>query len=252
MSKSTPTLPIHERFHAFQGEGVHAGRSAFFIRLFGCPVKCPWCDSAGTWHKDWIPKQVDRIPIAQLVEEAVSSGVEFVVLTGGEPCVHDLTPLLGAFKNHDTKMPVHLETCGAFRIVEGFDWVTVSPKWDKLPLQDSLILADELKIIVENETSISSWADTLSRIIHGEGSMGGSRRQMTLGQFVEYGVPLWLHPEWSQRDEAKVLNVISQTVKEWGAPYRAGWQLHKLFMVDALDDRTQRLAPLGGDPSKGY
>src|SRR5690606_10755697 len=50
--------PVHEQFHTWQGEGVHMGRSAYFIRTFGCPVKCPWCDSAGTWHPDHIPAKV--------------------------------------------------------------------------------------------------------------------------------------------------------------------------------------------------
>ena len=56
-------IPIHEVFYAFQGEGVHMGKSAFFIRTFGCPLHCPWCDSAGTWHKDFIPKQIDKIDV---------------------------------------------------------------------------------------------------------------------------------------------------------------------------------------------
>jgi asparagine synthase (glutamine-hydrolysing) len=64
----TSELPIYETFHAWQGEGTHLGRSAFFIRTFGCPVHCPWCDSAGTWHPDYIPDKVDRLSVDLLVE----------------------------------------------------------------------------------------------------------------------------------------------------------------------------------------
>ena len=45
-------LPIHEQFYTFQGEGTHSGQSAYFIRTFGCPIHCPWCDSSGTWHPE--------------------------------------------------------------------------------------------------------------------------------------------------------------------------------------------------------
>ena len=50
--------PVNETFLSWQGEGVHLGRKAFFIRLQGCPVKCAWCDSASTWHPQFVPKQV--------------------------------------------------------------------------------------------------------------------------------------------------------------------------------------------------
>ncbi|NER01051.1 MAG: radical SAM protein, partial [Cyanothece sp. SIO2G6] len=72
---------------------MHLGRSAYFIRLFGCPVHCPWCDSAGTWHPDYVPKDIDRISPKALAEQAAASGAEFVVVTGGEPAIHDLGAL---------------------------------------------------------------------------------------------------------------------------------------------------------------
>ena len=52
--------PVNETFLSWQGEGVHLGRKAFFIRLQGCPVKCAWCDSASTWHPQFVPKQVRK------------------------------------------------------------------------------------------------------------------------------------------------------------------------------------------------
>ena len=42
---TTESLPVVETFHSLQGEGVHSGRSAFFIRLGGCRVGCHWCDT---------------------------------------------------------------------------------------------------------------------------------------------------------------------------------------------------------------
>ena len=58
--------PVNETFLSWQGEGVHLGRKAFFIRLQGCPVKCAWCDSASTWHPQFVPKQVRKASAVEL------------------------------------------------------------------------------------------------------------------------------------------------------------------------------------------
>jgi 7-carboxy-7-deazaguanine synthase len=101
--------PVNETFLSWQGEGVHLGRKAFFIRLQGCPVKCTWCDSASTWHPQFVPKDLRRASAADLAAEAVAARPEFVVLTGGEPCIHDLAPLVEALRS--VGLPAHLETC---------------------------------------------------------------------------------------------------------------------------------------------
>lgn len=223
-------LPIYETFYAWQGEGSHMGRAAFFIRTFGCPVKCPWCDSAGTWHPDWVPEKIDRVAVEELADKAAATKAEFVVITGGEPAIHDLRPLTTALKQR--KLPTHLETSGTFEIHGELDWITVSPKRAKLPLPEVLAHASEFKLIVEDETSIDRWWSILSPHHRGQ--------------------PIWLHPEWSQRGNPEVMNSISQTVKDRGAPFRAGYQLHRLYNVDALDVRSRPPVPLGGNPAFGH
>lgn len=215
---SEAKLPIYEIFHSWQGEGCHMGRSAFFIRTFGCPIHCPWCDSAGTWHPDHVPERIERVSIGKLVAAAVEAKPDFVVVTGGEPTIHDLRPLTQAL--HAEKLPVHLETSGAFEIKGDFDWITISPKWQKLPLSENFKHASELKIIVENPQSIQQWQDKL-------------------GDVLQSGMPVWLHPEWTQRNNAEVLNAITEAVKQQGHPYRAGWQIHKHYCADATDIRAK-------------
>ena len=51
------SLPVVETFHSLQGEGHHSGRSAFFIRLGGCNVGCPWCDTKHSWPEQAHPSQ---------------------------------------------------------------------------------------------------------------------------------------------------------------------------------------------------
>ncbi len=221
-------LPIHEQFYTFQGEGVHAGRAAYFIRTFGCPVHCPWCDSAGTWHRDYIPEKIERVAVGTLVAEVAKTKAEFVVVTGGEPAMHNLTALVDAL--HAIGRAVHLETSGAFTIKGNFEWITLSPKRWKLPLAENIARADEFKIIVDQDGAIPEYAEVIG----------------------ETAQPVWLHPEWSEHSNVATLDAITEWVKAKGAPYRAGWQMHKHYAADLKDARSAPAAPLGGDPGKGF
>jgi 7-carboxy-7-deazaguanine synthase len=238
MNEKSVTLPVHEMFHTFQGEGIHMGRAAFFVRLFGCPVHCPWCDSAGTWHPEWTPKDVMKLTPELIAGYAASSGAPIVVITGGEPAVYDLEPLVIALVEKGLK--VNLETSGGFSIKGGFDWITLSPKKWKPPLAESVCRADEFKIIVEAPADIKFYLDLL-------------RDRGWVPPTPHRSCPVWLHPEWSQRENADVLDAISHAVKH-GAIFnlRAGWQLHKLYKIDALDPGSRPLVPLGGVKEKGY
>lgn len=228
------SYPIHERFATWQGEGVHMGRSVFFIRTYGCPVHCPWCDSAGTWHPKWVPKEVTRMWPEELAEEAVVAGMNRAVITGGEPTIFNLNSLVNALSDRGIRS--HLETSGAFPITGALDWITLSPKKWKMPLQASVAQANEFKIIVETPEDIAFYYNALLDLRVND---------------VAPLRPIWLHPEWSQHENKQVLNAISEAVKKSDV-LRAGWQLHKNYRVDQLDARSALLVPLGGDESKGY
>ena len=221
-------LPIYETFYSWQGEGCHAGKSAFFIRLFGCPVKCPWCDSAGTWHPDFIPEKVDKLSVHELVQQAKAHNPEIVVITGGEPSIHDLSELTCAL--HEAGLTIHLETAGTHPIRGSFDWITLSPKVWKLPLDENLALANEFKIIVDEPGAIDHWESTLGKQL-------GNR-------------PVWLNPEWLVSSEPEILAAINSKVKERRFSYRAGFQLHKLYAVDEEDPRSKPVSELRIQASK--
>ena len=222
--------PIHETFHSWQGEGAHLGRSSFFIRLYGCPIHCPWCDSAGTWHPDYIPTNIDKLDTDELVKRAVASKAEIVIITGGEPAIHDLHELVSGLR--DAGLPSHLETSGAFQISGDLDWITLSPKWQALPLQENIERASEFKIIVEDRDSIDKWIQQI-------------------GFENLRGRPTWLQPEWSQSSNPEVLHSITEAVKKRGAPLRAGFQAHKFYKADLEDPGHRKPVPLGGREELG-
>lgn len=86
------SLPVVECFHSLQGEGEHAGRSAYFIRLASCKVGCPWCDTKDSWNSELHPQQ-SLIDLSTQTAKAQEEGAAFVVITGGEPLHHNLDDL---------------------------------------------------------------------------------------------------------------------------------------------------------------
>ena len=157
----TKTYPIVETFHSVQGEGYWTGVNAFFIRLGGCDVHCPWCDTKHSWN----PSRHPQKSTDELVTEAEKANPSIVVITGGEPLLHDLFPLTTALK--DAGMQIHLETSGAHPFSGDFDWVTFSPKQFKAPHSSVYGHTNELKVVVINEYDLK-WAEQQAALVPDE------------------------------------------------------------------------------------
>ena len=148
------SLPVVETFHSLQGEGLHAGRSAFFIRLGGCTVGCSWCDTKHSWPQTAHPA-LELQTLAAEAAAAQQQGAAFVVITGGEPLHHDLDGFCQALAEATPSLPRHLETSGVDPLSGSFDWVTLSPKSHKPPTQQLLQRCDELKAVVHGPEDLS-------------------------------------------------------------------------------------------------
>jgi len=162
----TGTLPVVETFHSLQGEGLHAGRSAFFIRLGGCSVGCSWCDTKHSWPADVHPQR-SLAALATEAQAAASAGAAFVVITGGEPLHHDLSGLCKALAA--AGLPLHLETSGVDPLSGRFAWITLSPKAHRPPLAELLAACDELKVVVHGPEDLD-FAEAMAAQAHGEGN----------------------------------------------------------------------------------
>ena len=84
-----------EHFYTIQGEGKHSGRAAYFVRLAGCDVGCVWCDVKDSWDSEKHP----LVELDHIVAPILASDTEFVVITGGEPAMYDLTYLTKKLKD---------------------------------------------------------------------------------------------------------------------------------------------------------
>ena len=148
-----------ETFHSLQGEGLHAGRSAFFIRLGGCRVGCSWCDTKHSWPEQAHQSQ-SLAAIAAAAHGAAQAGAAFVVITGGEPLHHNLDGLCATLtaqvlNRQGQPLPLHLETSGVDALSGQFAWITLSPKPHRPPCPELLAACDELKVIVHTASDLA-------------------------------------------------------------------------------------------------
>jgi organic radical activating enzyme len=196
------SLPVMEAFYTIQGEGYHQGRAAYFIRLGGCDVGCVWCDVKDSWDADAHPKQ----SIEDIVATAGRYPGRLAVVTGGEPLMHDCTPLTHALKN--AGFSTNIETSGAYPVSGHWDWICLSPKKFKAPLPGILPLANELKVVIYNRTDFE-WAEQWAARVNPQ-------------------CRLFLQPEWSK--SAAVTPLIIEYIKDH-PQWEFSLQLHKYIHV---------------------
>ncbi len=194
-------LPLMEAFYTIQGEGFHTGTAAYFVRIGGCDVGCHWCDVKESWNADLHPPT----SIDEIVKQAITYA-KTIVVTGGEPLMWDMNPLTAALKNQDCK--THIETSGAYKLTGFWDWICLSPKKNKLPLQEVYDQAHELKVIVFNKHDFVFAEDQ--------------------AQKVNPNAILFLQPEWSKKEEMTPL-IVDYVMKN--PKWRVSLQTHKYLNI---------------------
>lgn len=195
-------LPVMEEFYTLQGEGFNTGQAAYFIRVGGCDVGCKWCDVKESWNAtDFPPVSTDRV-----VEHAIACPAKAIVVTGGEPLLYNMDYLCKEL--HDRGIRIFLETSGSQPLSGKWDWICVSPKKDAPPLKEMTSLANELKVIIHDNTDFQ-WGEENSLL-------------------VSPSCMLYLQPEWS-RCEAMMPEIIRyiQANPKW----RISLQSHKYMHI---------------------
>jgi len=173
-------LPLMEEFYTIQGEGYHKGTAAYFIRIGGCDVGCHWCDVKESWN----PAIHPPTGVGQIADNAEKFS-KTIVVTGGEPLTWDMGPLTRLLK--EKGLVIHIETSGAYPLTGTWDWICLSPKKIKLPVDEIYPVANELKVIVYNRDDLRFAEEQALKV---------SEKCL-----------LYLQPEWSKRDTVMPLIV---------------------------------------------
>ncbi|NQZ83334.1 MAG: 7-carboxy-7-deazaguanine synthase QueE [Colwellia sp.] len=218
---------MNELFETIQGEGSFTGQPSIFIRLQGCPVECSWCDTKHTWpinlddkvsanvmlaeaeeSQSWADMSVDEIIVLVKVQ---GYRAKHIVITGGEPCMVDLTPLCLAFEALDYSCQI--ETSGTFEIQTSEKcWVTVSPKINMRGgfkiLPSAMQRANEIKHPIATEQHI----DELKALL----------KEHDITQ-----TPIFLQPI-SQKTRATELAIETCIANNW----RLSVQVHKYLGIE--------------------
>jgi 7-carboxy-7-deazaguanine synthase len=191
-----------EHFYTLQGEGFHQGRAAYFIRLGGCDVGCIWCDVKDSWDAGKHP----LLNIDDLILNIEKTPTKLVVITGGEPFMHDLTDLTHALKAKGFE--TNIETSGAHPLSGNWDWICLSPKKFKAPLPGILPLANELKVVIFNKSDFD-WAEEYAAK-------------------VSPSCKLYLQPEW---DKASIVTPLIIDYIKAHPQWELSLQIHKYINV---------------------
>lgn len=190
-----------EAFYTIQGEGYHTGTPAYFIRVGGCDVGCHWCDVKESWNASLHPTtKTDNI-----VKNAKNQS-ETIVVTGGEPLMYNMDYLTEQLKLSGLK--THIETSGAYDLTGKWDWICLSPKKTKLPLQAVYDKANELKVIIFNKHDFKFAEEQAGK--------------------VNDHCMLFLQPEWSNREKMMpfIVDYVMQHPK-----WKISLQTHKYLNI---------------------
>jgi len=203
------TYPIVDKFSSIQGEGFWVGTQAVFVRFAGCPPPlCGGCDTDFTAR--------EHLTADEIVGYILQTDIPHVVLTGGEPCIYDLTPIVEPLLDSKRVDMIEIETSGkeALRLDTRRwhrIWITVSPKAAVSFRVDPSVLyrARVLKFVVTEDFDPSV---------------------ISLCLPVAGRLPVFLQP-WDYGDPEKNKHILSKTLEilKLNPKWRLSIQVHKLL-----------------------
>lgn len=225
--RTTPFLEVHSIFYTIQGEGPFAGQPAVFVRLAGCNLQCPGCDTDYTSKRETMLAQDVLIHVrdAWSVSDPTLLNMPLVVITGGEPFRQDIGKLVRLLVSKGYR--VQIETNGTlYRPDLPYDSITVvcSPKSGAIN-PNLLLRIDAFKYVME-ATSVD-WNDGLPRRALGHSAVPQLARPPAGNT-----KPIYLQPMDAQDPRVNELNLqacISSCMK-FGHTLQI--QIHKIINME--------------------
>ncbi|MDR2639252.1 MAG: 7-carboxy-7-deazaguanine synthase QueE [Helicobacteraceae bacterium] len=211
-------MKVVEIFRSIEGEGAFMGAPTTFIRLFGCNMRCVWCDSVYTYEGKY-----EEIAIESIAAKAAYLGGSVLSVTGGEPFMHDelgaLCDALSALNK-----TIKIETNGTlWQRIDAKVHITVSPKPPKYAIDDRIAkAANELKFVVDTELNEAILLRDVFRAIY------------------DRGVAPTLQLESNKADSLARALKLQNDLLDRGVSARVLPQLHKLLNLPYISPRSQK------------
>jgi organic radical activating enzyme len=156
--------------------------------------------------ESWDASKHPTLSIEEIVTAAKANPSRLAIVTGGEPLLYNLDPLTTALKA--AGFETNIETSGSSPMSGHWDWVCLSPKKFKAPLEENISLASELKVVVFNKHDFE-WAETYAKQ-------------------VSPSCKLYLQPEWDKA--AQITPLVIDYIKA-NPQWELSAQLHKYIQV---------------------
>lgn len=218
------SLLVNELWPTIQGEGPDAGTPAIFVRLAKCNLRCHFCDTefeTGVW--------MDVVELASRISSLAGDAIKLVVLTGGEPLLQNIAPLVATLNTRG--MCVSVETAGTV-FCPGIEYlfgpfsmennlIVCSPKTPKLN-EDLIPLIGAYKYIIGEFPSEEDGLPVLSTQIENE-------KSPVYRPGKDSVVPIFVQPMdvgEKAANEALIENTVDIAMK-YG--YRISLQTHKIL-----------------------
>jgi organic radical activating enzyme len=200
-------VKVVEIFRSIEGEGALMGKAVVFIRLYGCNMRCAWCDSVYSFEGKY-----EEIAIDEIVSKAALLGGAIFSVTGGEPFIHNE---LGALCDALLKLwkKVKIETNGSlWREIDKNVYIVASPKPPKYAINFNIALrANELKFVVDESLNLKTLLKKPFRAAY------------------DRGVTTILQLESNKKTSLKRALALQDELLSFGVVSRVLPQLHKLL-----------------------
>jgi len=249
MNRDEMKIPLIEYFASFEGEGLMVGTPTIFVRVYGCPVKCKWCDTPESWELASLGQDYSIQEILDIVNKLSSEngGIKRVSITGGEPLLYpqEILELTKVLQNHDYY--VNLETSGTlfnFPVFKQFNTLSMdikTPSSGVVLTQDMIKSITEgyfksnlyLKVVISSQEDLDWLEQTFPKILTSDSTC----KPLSLTPCVPPDVLYSLEDQENGTDKADIIGVARQgksimdLVWRWNKSYNIVVipQIHKIY-----------------------
>lgn len=220
-------MKVVEIFNSIDGEGKRAGLPCTFIRLFGCNLKCNYCDSRYACEKDENgAENYVVMSVSEIVDTVKTLGCPNITITGGEPLIHDgIRQLIKALLD---------EGC----------WVNIESNGTKPVIPDLEEYANDGQLFytMDYKTNCSGMTDkmypgSIFTLKHTDvlkfvvGSVDDLNQALQVVEKYDPKASIYVSPVFEQIEACEIVNFIKKH-KLWD--WKVQLQLHK-YIYDPLE-----------------